>query len=98
MRAAAVTSARTVSRDRSCAGFFRGARFARGEAIGSLGHESTFERRVTIISRMESSVMSIRERARGTWTWLRGWRAAIALLRDPNDLEQVFVLDRAMPA
>jgi ubiquinone biosynthesis protein COQ4 len=39
----------------------------------------------------------IGERAQSIWLWLRGWRAALALLRNPNELDEVFALDRAMP-
>src|ERR1700704_586444 len=86
MRAAAVTIARTVSFERFCAGFFRGAVRARATMCG---RESTRLVVVSIIFRME--------RIRSLWFWMRGWAAALLLLKDPNDLDEVFMLDRALP-
>lgn len=37
------------------------------------------------------------ERIRSLWFWIRGWGAALLLLKDPNDLDEVFMLDRALP-
>lgn len=37
------------------------------------------------------------ERIRSLWFWIRGWAAALLLLKDPDDLEEVFMLDRALP-
>ncbi len=46
---------------------------------------------------MNRWLVSIGDRARSLWLWLSGWKAALALLRDPNRLDQVFALDRALP-
>ena len=46
---------------------------------------------------MKRVILSTLGRARGLWLWLNGWVAALRLLRDPNRLDQVFVLDRATP-
>jgi ubiquinone biosynthesis protein COQ4 len=46
---------------------------------------------------MKRVLLSIRERVRSVWIWARGWAAALLLLKDPNDLDEVFMLDRAMP-
>jgi ubiquinone biosynthesis protein COQ4 len=46
---------------------------------------------------MNHVLVSIGDRFRAAWLWLRGWKAAIALLRDPNKLDEVFALDRMMP-
>lgn len=46
---------------------------------------------------MKRVIVSTFERARGLWLWVHGWVAALRLLRDPNRLDQVFVLDRATP-
>src|SRR5207302_8804824 len=86
MRAAASRIARTVSFERSCAGFFRGDRF---RAAVMFEGESTQCAVVLIICRMKRMVDSI-------WVWARGWMAALFLLRNPDDLDEVFKLDRAL--
>jgi ubiquinone biosynthesis protein COQ4 len=46
---------------------------------------------------MKRMVLSMIERVRSLWRTLLGYTAALRLLRDPNRLEAVFVLDRALP-
>jgi ubiquinone biosynthesis protein Coq4 len=46
---------------------------------------------------MKPLLLSTRERIRSVWFWARGWFAALLLLRNPNRLEEVFALDRALP-
>jgi ubiquinone biosynthesis protein COQ4 len=46
---------------------------------------------------MKRLLLSIRDHAQSLWYWARGWGAALLLLRNPNDLDEVFMLDRALP-
>jgi ubiquinone biosynthesis protein COQ4 len=46
---------------------------------------------------MKSRVLSMLDRVRSLWLWVRGLGAALRLLRDPNRLDEVFALDRATP-
>jgi ubiquinone biosynthesis protein COQ4 len=46
---------------------------------------------------MKRMVLSMIERLRSLWRTLLGYAAPLRLLRDPNRLEAVFVLDRALP-